>query len=112
MSLAVLQRSGLTAQRSYSVAVLQRSGPTDLRSVNGLLPFQYISFFDASYVSTVLVWMMTEVSPRWKYSDWFVIVRVTLQELSPSPAANAVNVASSTEITILRISFLVIFLFV
>ena len=52
--------------------------------------------------------MTTEVSPRCHASDRVVTVRVTLQELSPNPAANAVNAAISTEITILIISFLVI----
>ena len=55
-----------------------------------------------------LVWMTTEVSPFCHASLRVVTVRVTLQELSPNPAANAVNAAISTEITSFRISFLVI----
>ena len=42
--------------------------------------------------------MTTEVSPRCHASERVVTVRVTLQELSPNPAANAVNAAISTEI--------------
>ena len=52
--------------------------------------------------------MTTEVSPRCHASERVVTVRVTLHELSPNPAANAVNAAISTEMTSLRISFLVI----
>ena len=56
----------------------------------------------------VFVWMTTEVSPFCHASERVVTVRVTLQELSPNPAANAVNAAISTEMTSFRISFLVI----
>ena len=52
--------------------------------------------------------MTTEVSPCCHASLRVVTVRVTLQELSPNPAAKAVNAAISTEITSFRISFLVI----
>ena len=65
-------------------------------------------FVSGAYDSTVLVWMTTEVSPFCHASDRVVTVRVTLQELSPNPAANAVNAAISTEMTSFRISFLVI----
>ena len=52
--------------------------------------------------------MMTEVSPRCHVSLRVVTVRVTLQDVSPSPAANAVSAAISTEMITLRISFFVI----
>ena len=52
--------------------------------------------------------MMTEVSPRCHVSLRVVTVRVTLQDVSPSPAANAVRAAISTEMITLRISFFVI----
>ena len=50
----------------------------------------------------VLVWMTHEVSPFCQYSDLVVMVRVTLQELSPNAAPNAVSAAISTEITIFQ----------
>ena len=57
----------------------------------------------------VFVWMIHEVSPFCRYSDLVVIVRVTLQELSPKAAPSAVNAAINTEMTILIICFLLIF---
>ena len=54
----------------------------------------------ASYVSVVLVWIMTEVSPRWKYSDLFVTVRTTEQDVVRNPAS-AVRAAMATETMIL-----------
>ena len=50
-------------------------------------------FFDASYVSIVFVWMMTEVSAFCQYSDLVVIVLVTLHELSPNAIATQVTIA-------------------
>ena len=47
--------------------------------------------------------MTAEVSPRCQYSDLVVTVRVTLQELSPKAAPNAVSAAMSTEMMILMI---------
>ena len=41
---------------------------------------QCYSFFEASYVSMVLVWITTLVSPFCQYSLLVVTVRVTLQE--------------------------------
>ena len=70
----------------------------------------FYSFFDASYVSIVLVWIITDVSAFCQYSDLVVMVRVTLHELSPNPAASAVRAAISTEMTTLIISFRVIIL--
>ena len=70
--------------------------------------FKDQSFLLASYVSTVLVWMTTEVSPRCHASLRVVTVRVTLQLVSPNPAANAVKAAISTEMTSFRISLRVI----
>ena len=52
--------------------------------------------------------MTTEVSPFCHASERVVTVRVTLQELSPSPAANAVSAAISTEMITFAISFFVI----
>ena len=49
------------------------------------------NFLLASYVSMVFVWMTTEVSPFCHASERVVTVRVTLQDVSPSPAANAVR---------------------
>ena len=56
----------------------------------------------------VLVWIVTEVSPRWKNSDRLVMVRTTLQELSPNAAPSAVSAAISTDRMILMICFRVI----
>ena len=70
--------------------------------------FKDQSFLLASYVSTVLVWMTTEVSPFCHASLRVVTVRVTLQLVSPNPAANAVKAAISTEMTSFRISLRVI----
>ena len=67
-----------------------------------------MSFFEASYISTVLVWITAEVSPRCQYSLFVVIVRVTLQLVNPKAAPNAVSAAISTEIIILIICCLVI----
>ena len=52
--------------------------------------------------------MTTEVSPFCHASERVVTVRVTLQELSTSPAANAVSAAISTEMITFAISFFVI----
>ena len=45
--------------------------------------------------------MVQVVSPCWKYWLCVVIVRVTLQELSPKTVPNAVSAAMSTEMMIL-----------
>ena len=47
--------------------------------------------------------MTTDESPRWYVSLRVVMVRVTLHELSPNAAPNAVSAAISTEMTILMI---------
>ena len=44
--------------------------------------------------------MTAEVSPRCQYSDLVVTVLVTLQEVSPKAAPNAVSAARSTEMMI------------
>ena len=49
----------------------------------------------------VLVWMMTEVSAFCQYSLLVVMVRVTLQELSPSAIARHVSNAVTAVATIL-----------
>ncbi len=50
-------------------------------------------FFLALYDSMVLVWIMTAVSPRVRDLLSVVMVRVTLQEVSPIAIATAVTVA-------------------
>ena len=55
--------------------------------------------FEASYCSIVLVTMVQVVSPRWKYSDCVVIVRVTLQ------------LETSTPVKMMVIIFLIMVLF-
>ena len=61
----------------------------------------FYSFFDASYVSTVLVWMTTLVSPFCHASERVVIVRVTLHELNPNAIATQVTMAVAIVATIL-----------
>ena len=56
----------------------------------------------------VLVWIVTEVSPRWKNSDRLVMVRTTLQDESPNAAPSAVSAAISTDRMILISCFLFI----
>ena len=51
---------------------------------------------------------MHDVSPFCQYWLCVVMVRVTLHELSPNAAPNAVNAAISTEMTILMICCLLI----
>jgi hypothetical protein len=51
----------------------------------------------------VFVWIMTDVSAFCQYSLLVVIVRVTLHELNPNAAPNAVRAAISTLIMILII---------
>ena len=69
--------------------------------------FGYSPFFLASYDSTVLVWIMTDVSPFCQYSERLVTVRTTLQEFNPNEVAKAVNAAISTETMIFKIRFFI-----
>ena len=43
----------------------------------------------------VLVWMTTDVSAFCQYSDLVVIVRVTLQDVSPNAIATHVTIAAN-----------------
>ena len=54
---------------------------------------------DASYVSIVFVWIITDVSPRWKYWLSFVIVRVTLQAWHTINAITATNASAPSTTT-------------
>ena len=69
----------------------------------GRLTSLHHNFFDASYVSTVLVTIVQVVSPFWKYWDWVVIVRVTLQDVRPNAMAAHVTKAVAIVTMILYI---------
>lgn len=63
-------------------------------------------FFVPSYDSIVLVWITTEVSPRWRYCASLVITRVTLQDESPTAAPMAVSAAIVAAMMIFEIRFI------
>ena len=66
---------------------------------------------DASYVSIVFVWIITEVSPRWKYWLSFVIVRVTLQDWHKAAAiVNPMTIVPPTATRAIIWTLVIVFL--